>query len=91
MANREVPVTDLYPLLNLLPNYQTPPRPIPPQQPHAPKKQSRRRLESDLDSVQSQSPLSPTECPWTILTTHSTVTVQATTQDGTSVVVTLRL
>ncbi|CBY85071.1 E4 protein, partial [Human papillomavirus type 68b] len=86
-----VPLTEQYPLLNLLPNYRTPPRPIPPQVPHAPKKHARRRLGSTPDSTESLSPLSPTTCPWTVSTSHSSVEVQATTKEGTCVVVTLHL
>nr|WAB53386.1 E4 [human papillomavirus 68]WAB54228.1 E4 [human papillomavirus 68] len=91
MANCEVPLTEKYPLLNLLPTYRTPPRPIPPQVPHAPKKQTRRRLGSIPDSAESLSPLSPTTCPWTVSTSHSSVEVQAKTKDGAFVVVTLHL
>nr|AGU90855.1 E4 [Human papillomavirus type 70]AGU90863.1 E4 [Human papillomavirus type 70] len=76
-----VPVTTQYPLLSLLQNYNTPPRPIPPQQPHAPKKLSRRRLAS----VEFPGPQKQTDCPWTLLQ------VKASTNDGTSVVVTLHL
>nr|WAB54041.1 E4 [human papillomavirus 45] len=90
MADPEVPVTTRYPLLRLLDSYNTPPRRPPKPHPWAPQNPtSRRRLLSDLDSVDSQS--STTDLSTPTCTTRSCVQVQVTTNDGKCVVVTLRL
>ncbi|AAZ39503.1 E4 protein [human papillomavirus 97] len=83
-----VPVTK-YPLLRLLDHYNTPPRPTPKPRPWAPQK-PKRRLLNDLDSVDFRSntvDVSPTTC-----TTHYSVQLHLeATNDGSCVVVTLRL
>nr|ACL12338.1 E4 [human papillomavirus 59]AGU90653.1 E4 [human papillomavirus 59]AGU90661.1 E4 [human papillomavirus 59]AGU90677.1 E4 [human papillomavirus 59]AGU90685.1 E4 [human papillomavirus 59] len=87
-----VPVTSKYPLLDLLSNYHTPPQRPPKPRTWAPKRPTvRRRLESDQDSVDTHSTLSLPACQWTTVTTQSSVCIQATTRDGTSLAVTLRL
>ncbi|CAA28668.1 E4 protein [human papillomavirus 18] len=83
-----VPVTTRYPLLSLLNSYSTPPHRIPAPCPWAPQRPTaRRRLLHDLDTVDSR------RSSIVDLSTHFSVQLhlQATTKDGNSVVVTLRL